>query len=101
MALTLIPHRIPNEVTVKTTNLTINALQCCMLNLNPYDSFFKGFRLIFKIYKNKKAVCLLFCFGFSEITEAEAGFLLFTEEDHSLGHIRDVYASCQRISCKF
>lgn len=40
--------------------------------------------------------CLLFSLGLSRIGEAEAGFLLFAKEDHSLGHIRDVYSSCQK-----
>lgn len=46
-------------------------------------------------------LCLLFSLGLSRIVEAAAGFLLFTLEDHRLGHTRDVYSSCQRISCKF
>lgn len=52
-------------------------------------------------HQNKEVLCLFFSLGLSGIVDAVAGFLLFTQEDHRLGHIRNVYSSCQRISCKF
>lgn len=63
------------------------------------SSHFRGRNVCFKYSKHKSCVFSIEAVRKSQILWQV--FLCLPREDYSLGHISDVYSSCQGISCKF